>query len=148
MIYSSEDSFFDSSRNFLVDANVLIAFFDTKHTFHKKVYDRLTTVYLTGADFYYVQPCLLEFKEYWRRKKISEYIEFQFNEGYYFYKKFAKVYKDHRETNARWQSLYLTDQQIKSLRATLENVADGKGVQYWFELCEKALHQEGVLNRR
>jgi len=139
MIHSAQDALLDGAERVLVDSNVIIAFFDQRHKFHAQTHQRLTPVYLGGADFYYVQPCLLEFKEYWRRKKLTECIELRIKEGYYLYRKFKKAFNDFSEDNARRQHLYLSDRQLKDLRATLENVAAGKGVRYWLELCQQAL---------
>lgn len=137
MIHSAEGVLLDSAKRILVDSNILIAFFDTRHKLHDKVYSRLIPVYVAGAEFYYVQPCLLEFKEYWRRKIMTECIELRIQENYYFYSEFRKCYNAAKEKNG--SDLYLKDYQVKALRATLENVAKGKGVQYWFDFCNQAL---------
>lgn len=139
MIYSVEDSSFKSLHSVLVDSNVLIAFFDSKHKFHSEVKNTLLALYKQGCDFYYVQPCLLEFKEYWRRKMFSECIALQIAEGYNFYRKFEKLYKDFVAPDRSWTKLYLTDYQIKALRETLESISKGKGLQFWFKFCELAL---------
>jgi predicted nucleic acid-binding protein len=139
MIHSAEDVLLDSAKRVLVDANVIIAFFDIKHRFHQTVHSRLNPVYLLGADFYYVQPCLLELKEYWRRKKITECLDICLEEDYRLFHKFEKTLRDFRSDNVKRKSLYLKDWQLKDLRSTLENVAKGKGIAHWLSLCEKAM---------
>lgn len=139
MIYSAEDVLLDSAKRIMVDSNIIIAFFDQKHKFHTKVHQRLSPIYLGGADFFYVQPCLLELKEYWRRKKITECIEACITNGYYLYRKFGTAFQEFASENKKRQHLYLSDRQIKDLRATLENVANGKGLKQWSELCNIAL---------
>lgn len=139
MIHSAEDVLLDGAKRILVDANVLIAFFDQRHSFHSKVFARLNPVYLSGAEFYYVQPCLLEFKEYWRRKMITECLDLRISEGYHLYREFKKSFDYSKQVNSKRQQLYLNDTQLKELRGTLEKIAGGKGVHYWFELCNQAL---------
>lgn len=140
MIYNADDVLLDSAKHILVDSNILIAYFDKKHTFYKNTFKRLNPRYLNGANFYYVQPCLLEFKEYWRRKLITECIELQLSLGFYFYSKFKTTYLDFKTQNSKRNHLYLSDRQLKDLRLTLENVAAGKGLLLWFQLCTIALH--------
>lgn len=139
MIYKAEDVLLDSAKHILVDSNILIAYFDKKHKFHDDIFKRLSPIYLSGANFYYVQPCLLEFKEYWRRKLITECIELQLSLDFHFYNKFRTAYIDFRTQNSRRNHLYLSDRQLKDLRFYLENVAAGKGMLRWFELCTSAL---------
>jgi predicted nucleic acid-binding protein len=139
MIHSAEDALLDGAKRILIDSNILIAFFDQRHTLHNKVFDRLAPVYISGSEFYYVQPCLLEFKEYWRRKMLTECIEHRLQQGYHLYRKFEKCFVDAQLKNLGKQQLYLNDSQIKELRATLENISQGKGIQYWFDLCHQAL---------
>ncbi len=100
---------------------------------------RLSQIYGNGANFYFVQPCLLEFKEYWRRKLITECIELQLSLGFHFYNKFKIAYADFKTHNSKRNHLYLNDRQLKDLRSSLENVAGGKGLLHWFELCTSAL---------
>ena len=139
MIYNAEDVLLDSAKHILVDSNILISYFDKKHKFHNDTYKRLSPIYLGGANFYYVQPCLLEFKEYWRRKLITECIELQMTLGFNFYRKFKTEYLDFKTQNSKRDHLYLNDRQLKDLRLTLENVAAGKGLLHWFQLCHLAL---------
>lgn len=51
MIHSAEGVLLDSAKRILVDSNILIAFFDTRHKLHDKVYSRLIPVYVAGAEF-------------------------------------------------------------------------------------------------
>lgn len=139
MIQSAEDVLLDSARRVLVDANIIIAFFDRRHSFHTKVHSRLNPVYLLGADFYFVQPCLLELKEYWRRKKITECLDMCLEENFKLFGEFEKALKKFRASNASNGDLYLSDWQLKQLRATLENVAHGRGIHHWLSLCKKAM---------
>lgn len=139
MILSSDDALFGTAKRVLVDANVVIAYFDKRHSFHNRVHGRLNPIYLDGADFFFVQPCLLELKEYWRRKMLSETIEVQLQSGYKLYRKFESAYVAFRADNQRRNQLYLSDFQIKTLREVLENIADGKGIKYWLMLCNQAL---------
>lgn len=138
MIQSAEDVLLDSASKIMLDANIIIAYLDNKHKLHQKVYDRLSAKYVEGADFYYTQPCMLEVKNYWRRKFITETIEAHFAAGKDLYRKFRKQYEDYRPALFKNKD-YLNEIEIKTLRATLENVAAGKGVQYWFEFCDLAL---------
>lgn len=139
MILSSDDALFGTAKRVFVDANVVIAYFDKRHVFHKHVHSRLNPIYLEGADFFFVQPCLLELKEYWRRKMLSETIELQLQTDYRLYSKFEKAFVDFQSENKKRNQLYLTDFQIKALRELLENVAAGKGLKYWLMLCNQAL---------
>lgn len=134
MIYNTEDVLLDSAKHILVDSNILIAYFDKKHKFHIPTFERLNPIYLNGANFYYVQPCLLEFKEYWRKKLITECIDLQMTLGFNFYRKFKTEYVDFKSQNSNRNHLYLSDRQLKDLRSTLENIAAGKGLLYWFAL--------------
>lgn len=145
MIFNAEDVLLDTAKHILVDSNILITYFDKKHQFHIDTYNRLSPMYLKGANFYYVQPCLLEFKEYWRRKLITECIELQLSLDFHFYNKFKTAYIDFRTQNLKRNHLYLSDRQLKDLRLTLENVAAGKGLLHWFQLCAIAL--QGNLSK-
>ncbi len=140
MILSSDDALFGSAKRVLVDANIVIAYFDQKHVFHPKVHARLNPIYLAGADFFFVQPCLLELKEYWRRKMLSETIELQLSNGYRLFRKFETAYINFSVENRRRGHLYLNDYQLKKLREVLENIAAGKGIKYWLMLCGHALN--------
>tara|TARA_B110001454_G_scaffold219057_1_gene249574 strand:- start:11097 stop:11822 length:726 start_codon:yes stop_codon:yes gene_type:complete len=139
MIYKAQDVLLDSAKRILVDSNIIVAYFDEKHKFHKEVFDRLNPVYLNGASFFYVQPCLLEFKEYWRRKKLTECIEEMIGKEFYFFREFRKLYNKFRTDNQNQGYEYLSDRQIKNLRGTLENIHNNKGLNFWFDLSNVAL---------
>lgn len=139
MIYKAQDVLLDSAKRILVDSNIIIAFFDQKHKFHKEVFDRLNPIYLNGADFFYVQPCLLEFKEYWRRKKLTECIEEMLKKNFYFFGEFKKLYNKFSADNLSQGYAYLSDRQIKKLRGSLENIHKNKGLKFWFDLSDMAL---------
>ncbi len=147
MIYKAEDVLLDSAKHILVDSNILIAYFDKKHKFHTDIFNRLSPIYLKGANFYYVQPCLLEFKEYWRRKLITECIELQLSLDFHFYKKFKTAYIEFSTQNTKRNHIYLSDRQLKDLRMTLENVAAGKGLLYQFHMIYNPFILSAVSGR-
>lgn len=139
MIYKAQDVLLDSTKRILVDSNIIIAFFDEKHKFHKEVFERLNPIYLSGADFFYVQPCLLEIKEYWRRKKLTECIDEMIKNDFYFFREFKKLYSKFSVDNFTQGYDYLSDRQIKKLRGSLEGIHKNKGLNFWFDLSELAL---------
>lgn len=141
MILSAEDAALDGASKIILDANIIIAYLDSKHKFHTKVRQRLTKRYVDGANFYYTLPCILEVKNYWRRKFITETIESHIQQGKKLFSRFEQEYNKYRPSLQRNQD-YLNEFQIKCLRGTLENVANGKGVRFWFEFCDLALNQK------
>jgi len=139
MICSAEDSSIDKCQRIMIDANIAIAYIDTSHKFHSQVKKRLQTLYANGAIFFYPQPVLLEVKDYWRRKLLTETIRTHISGGKRLYNKFEKLFKDFEEAN---KNEILYDRQIKKLRETLEPIAKEKGVEFWFALCKQALNTE------
>ncbi len=123
----------------MLDANVMIAYLDSGHKFHTITKRPLQAQYVDGAVFYYSQPVLLEVKEYWRRKLLTECIQTHLDLRKKLFAKFEKLFLSY-ETKERKE--LLKDSQIKALRATLENVANDKGVELWFRLCHQALNSK------
>lgn len=136
MILSINDSKVDSLTRLMIDANIAISYFDLNHKFHAGVKKRIQSLFLNGSTFYYSQPVYLELKNYWRRKLITECIEQHLKQDKKLYSKFEKQYRDFKSNNL---NDLLKEHQLKQLRETLENVSKGKGVEYWFLLCDQAL---------
>lgn len=120
----------------MIDANIAISYFDIEHKLHPEVKKRIQSLFLNGSSFYYSQPVFLELKNYWRRKLITECIEQHLKLGKRLYSKFEKQYLEFKSKNA---SEPLKEHQLKKLRETLENISKGKGVEFWFLLCDQAL---------
>ncbi len=119
-----------------MDANVAISYLDTTHKMHFEVKKKIQNLFLNGVNFYYSQPVLLEVKNYWRRKLITECIDQHLRSGKELYSRFKKQYQDFRTNKSNEP---LREHLLKSLRETLENVAKGKGADYWFLLCDQAM---------
>lgn len=141
MILSAEDVALDGASKIMLDANIIIAYLDSKHKFHDKVRNRLTARYVEGANFYYTLPCILEVKNYWRRKFITETIEAHLQQGKKLFSRFQKEYNKYRTSLLANQD-YLNEFEIKCLRGTLEAVVGGKGLRFWFEFCDLALNEK------
>lgn len=142
MIISIHDPKIDTLKRFMVDANIAISYLDAKHALNSEVKKRLQDLYIEGATFYYSQPVLLEVKNYWRRKLLTECIEQHIQNGKRLFSKFEKKYLEFRSNYP------LNEYQLKLLRETLENIAKGKGVDFWFALCNQALgSQFGKLDQ-
>lgn len=136
MILSVDNPKVDSFTRLMIDANIAISYFDLSHKFHSVVKKRVQVLFLNGSTFYYSQHVYLELKNYWRRKLITECIEQHLNQGKKLYNRFEKQYLDFKSKNLNEP---LKEHQLKQLRETLENVSKGKGVDYWFLLCDQAL---------
>jgi predicted nucleic acid-binding protein len=148
MITSADDPGLKTFQRIMVDANVAISYLDSSNKFHTKVRKRIQELYADGATFFYAQPALLEIKNYWRRKLISECIQAHLDQGNHLYGAFLKAYLKFRPTKT---DDILNDPQIKKLRETLEPIFSGKGVTFWFKLCQQAFSGEfkkldGFLN--
>lgn len=136
MIISIEDQRINSFRRLMVDANIAITYLDSTHILNSKVKNKIQNLYIDGATFYYSQPVLLEVKNYWRRKLITECVKQHLEKGQSLFRKFEKKYIEFRSSNSTEP---LKEYQLKALRETLENIANGKGVELWFKLCDQAL---------
>ena len=136
MIISINDQRIDSFQRLMIDANIAISYLDSTHILNSKVKKKLQNLRIDGSTFYYSQPVLLEVKNYWRRKLITECIELHLQKGQSLFKKFEKKYIEFRSSNSNGP---LKEYQLKALRETLENIAKGKGVDLWFTLCDQAL---------
>jgi len=137
MILSAYDPKVDSLSRLMIDANIAISYFDANHSLHGEVKKRIQKLFINGSTFYYSQPVFLELKNYWRRKLITECIEQHLTQGKRLYSKFEKQYLEFKSKNTNPP---LKEHQLKNLRETLENISKGKGVEFWFLLCDQALN--------
>ena len=142
MIYPYSSEKFLEKKRVMLDSNILIVFLDYSHKFHELVRDKINKLFMQGANFYYCQPCLLELKNYWCRKRLTECINTRRQEGVYFFRKFEKLYLEFQKGHNSDQAFQLRDHHVKELRKTLENIVKGKGVEFWFQLCRDALTDE------
>lgn len=135
MIFPANSTDLDAKR-IMVDANVVIGHLDSKHKFHTTIKKKIQDLFIEGSTFYFSQPSLLETKNYWRRKLLTECIQTHLDSGRQLFRDFQKLYLDFKERN---KGEALGDRQIKELRQTIEKIHSGKGVEYWALLCDQAM---------
>lgn len=122
-------------KKFAIDTNIVHSFLDARNPSHQDVSDTIHKLTECGNEFYYFYPTLFEIQQYWRSRSLIECVDRRIDKGFYFYGKFIAAY---RSLRPQLGSRDIRDHEFKSLRKTLENVAQGKGERFWLELCQEA----------
>ncbi len=118
------------TNNMIVDANIMIQYADSSHSYHKPVFNAIRGLIKNDVKLFYPDFCLREFREYFRRVFLKEYLI-----GYTQSHSLG-LQVDHLINQLE---LSIRDKDFKAIRDKLENVNPGLGFQTWFALCNNAL---------
>ncbi|MCB0369893.1 MAG: hypothetical protein KDD45_10775 [Bdellovibrionales bacterium] len=116
----------------MTDTNVMIQYFDSSHKFYKNVRKSLRSSVEKGVHFYYPEFCLREFREYFRKLYIKNFLIGYIRShslGLEVENKIKLIQNQNR----------IGDKDFKDLRDLLEKTYPGKGYKLWFKICAQAL---------
>lgn len=137
-LVSSLKGYAPTSKKLMLDTNIMIAYADPSHRAKKYVQPQIRKLLLDGVVFVYTDFCLREFREYFRRLYLKEFLL-----GYLSNKSLG--YAVDSMIRGLLSNPNIRDGDFKTIRDELEKTNPGSGYQVWFQLCNTALSKNLVV---